>query len=110
MTKLGVISTVAVWWRPVEVEGYSMLPAYLPGEQVWARRRLRPPRVGEVVVARDPQRPGHFILKRVASVCAAGIDVRGDNAGASTDSRAFGLVARRDVLYVVPRSRRTVKE
>jgi hypothetical protein len=85
-----------------------MLPAYLPGEKLWARRRLWAPRVGEVVVARDPQRPGQFIVKRVAAVSGAGIDLRGDNSGASTDSRDYGLVARRDVLYVVPRSRPTV--
>ena len=87
-----------------------MLPTYLPGEEIWARRLWRTPRVGEVVVARDPRRPGQWLIKRVAHVSAAGIELRGDNSEASTDSRDFGLVGRRDVFYVVPHSRRTVKE
>jgi len=110
MARRSVISALSAAWRPVEVEGYSMLPTFVPGEKLWARRLWRTPRVGEVVVARDPQRPGQWIIKRVAQVSAAGIELRGDNSEASTDSRDFGLVERRDVLYVVPHSRRTVKE
>lgn len=108
MTTHGVTLVVARWWRPVTVEGYSMLPTYLPGEEIWARRLRRAPRVGEVVVARDGRRPGHWIIKRVVAVSPAGVNLRGDNSEASTDSRDFGLVALRDVIYVVPHSGRTV--
>lgn len=54
---------------------------------VW---RLKP---GQVVVLEDPRRPGRFMVKRVFAVGPGGVDVRGDNPLASTDSRHFGPVA-----------------
>ena len=46
-----------------------MEPAYRDGDRVLVNRlayRLRPPRVGDVVVLRDPERTGKHLLKRVA--------------------------------------------
>ena len=50
-----------------------MEPAYRDGDRVLVNRlayRLRPPRVGDVVVLRDPERAGKHLLKRVG--CGAG--------------------------------------
>ena len=68
-----------------------MAPALLPGDRllVVAGRRARP---GDVVAVLDPRRPDRIIVKRVAAVGPQGVTVVGDNAAASTDSRAFGPV------------------
>jgi nickel-type superoxide dismutase maturation protease len=61
-----------------------------------ARTRLR---VGDVVVARRPDRPELEIIKRIQSIDADGAVVLvGDNPGASTDSRQFGAVARDHIV------------
>ncbi len=93
--------------RRVTVEGHSMAPTYRPGERLTALRRWRRVRRGDVVVVRDPRDPSRWLLKRCVGRVGALLDLRGDNAAASTDSRAFGLVPSRDVAYVVlaPRPR-----
>jgi nickel-type superoxide dismutase maturation protease len=61
-----------------------------------ARTRLR---VGDVVVARRPDRPEFEIIKRIQSIDADGsVVLIGDNPGASTDSRQFGAVARDQIV------------
>ncbi len=56
-------------------------------------------RVGDVVVARRPDRPELEIIKRIASIDDAGaIFLTGDNPAASTDSRQFGAVTRAHIL------------
>ena len=80
----------------VTVDGDSMRPALLPGDRLLVLRRR--PRVGEVVVLRDPRVPGRIMVKRVHAVLPEGLDVRGDNPAASTDSRTFGPVAPRLVI------------
>jgi signal peptidase I len=86
--------------RRVEVAGTSMVPTFRPGDRlvVLARPFGLPawPRVGDVVAVADPRLPERILVKRVAAVdrAAGTVDVRGDAAGASTDSREFGPVAR----------------
>jgi signal peptidase I len=77
-----------------------MMPTYRPGERLTALRRWRPVRVGDVVVVRDP-RDGRWLLKRCVAKSHFQLDLRGDNAAASTDSRDFGLVPSRAVAYLV---------
>lgn len=76
----------------VRVGGPSMLPGFAPGERLVVSRWARwgP---GSVVALPDPRDPGRMLVKRVHSVGPGAVDVRGDNAGASTDSRTFGPVA-----------------
>ena len=98
-----------------EVEGRSMLRAYAPGDRLLIERlsyRLRAPRVGEVVVARQPGSTGRLDLKRVAAgpgalVTVAGAERRlgsdewfllGDNLSESSDSRQLGPVSKRDIV------------
>jgi signal peptidase I len=88
-------------FRRVAVDGHSMMPTYLPGERLTAIRRWRPVRVGDVVVVRDPRDRGRWLLKRCVGRKGHQLDLRGDNAGVSTDSRDFGLVRSRDVAWIV---------
>lgn len=78
-----------------------MMPTFLPGEVLTALRRWRRVRPGDVVVVRDPRDAERWLLKRCTGRSGTMLDLRGDNAGASTDSRAFGLVPSRDVAYIV---------
>ncbi|HVB51254.1 MAG TPA: S26 family signal peptidase [Acidimicrobiales bacterium] len=87
--------------RRVTVEGSSMAPTYLPGERLTAFRRWRRVRLGDVVVVRDPRNPSRWLLKRCVERVGSLLDLRGDNAQASTDSRDFGLVPSRDAIYIV---------
>jgi signal peptidase I len=85
----------------VIVEGTSMEPTYVPGERITALRRWRPIRIGDVVLLRDPRNANRWLLKRCVGRVGRRLDLRGDNAAASTDSRDFGLVDVRDVAYIV---------
>ncbi len=88
----------------VEVVGMSMAPALLPGDRLlvlrWPRLVAPWPFAGEVVALRDPRRPARVLVKRVGTVDrhAATVEVLGDDASASTDSRSFGPVPRSLVL------------
>lgn len=77
--------------RRVAVVGDSMRPTLEPGDRVLAVRGPRPRR-GDLVVVRDPRFPERLVVKRVSAVGPAGVEVLGDNAPASTDSRSFGPV------------------
>lgn len=68
-----------------------MLPAFRPGDRlvVVPFGGIAP---GQVVAVRDPRRADRILVKRVRAVLAEGYDLRGDNEGASTDSRHFGPV------------------
>jgi signal peptidase I len=76
----------------VEVRGRSMAPRLLPGDRLVAIRLTRAPRVGEIVLAPDPRSQRRELVKRVAAVGPDGIELRGDNVAATTDSAAFGQV------------------
>ena len=90
--------------RRVEVVGGSMAPALQPGDRLLVvRRPFGPPAwpaVGDVVAVADPREPGRLLVKRVAEVdvSAGTVDLRGDAAHASTDSRTFGPVPRTSLL------------
>jgi nickel-type superoxide dismutase maturation protease len=74
-----------------------MRPTLTAGDRlvVLRHRRYRP---GDVVALVDPREPTRTIVKRIAAIDDDGIVVLGDNADASTDSRAFGPVAHDAVL------------
>jgi nickel-type superoxide dismutase maturation protease len=98
---IGLLAGAAVIARrqldAVVVVGESMLPELRPGDRLvvesWTFAR-RTPRAGEVVLAADPRRPQRELIKRIASVDASGgwVQVAGDAADASTDSRVFGAL------------------
>ena len=78
-----------------------MAPRLPPGALVVARPidGTTTLRVGDVVVARRPDRPELEIIKRIAAIDAGGaIFLAGDNPASSTDSRQFGAVPRDLIL------------
>ncbi len=87
--------------RRVIVRGWSMTPTLVPGERVLFDRiayQAGPPRIGDIVLARHPARPGVRMIKRVAEQERDGYVLLGDNSEASTDSRRLGLFRREDIL------------
>jgi len=63
-----------------------MLPSLKPGRIVLAVRSRRL-KVGDIVIVRHA---GLEKIKRITQIDASKVFVRGDNSGASTDSRYFG--------------------
>jgi nickel-type superoxide dismutase maturation protease len=97
----------------VRVTGASMEPTLADGDRLLCRdlTAARPPREGDVVVARRPDRPALLVVKRVVRREPGGWWLEGDNAAASDDSRVFGpvpdaLVLGRAVVRWWPRPRR----
>ncbi len=80
--------------RRLEVTGESMTPTLQPGDRVLVVAGLGPLRpairTGDLVALADPGAPARVMVKRVAATSGGRVDVRGDNAAASTDSRHFG--------------------
>jgi hypothetical protein len=60
-----------------------------------------PLQVGDVVLARRPDRPEEETLKRIAALDGDRLELLGDNAADSWDSRRFGPVNRAAVIAVV---------
>lgn len=129
MSAAAVAMVVAAGWaflryRPsrVAIEGPSMAPTLLPGDQVLVVTP-RFYRTGDVVVVEHPGRPGYEMVKRLRGLPGDRIGERilapdeywieGDFDQASTDSRQFGpvtgaeLKARVVVIYL-PTDRRSV--
>ena len=73
-----------------------MSPALIPGDRLLVVRTRRVRR-GDLVAVLDPRERSRTIVKRVDLVEGDAVTVIGDNSGASTDSRVFGPVHRRDV-------------
>jgi nickel-type superoxide dismutase maturation protease len=90
------------WIARVAVEGRSMEPALEPGDWLLVdpdAYRDRAPRTGDLVLAPDPREPERLLIKRVASVDDDGdLELSGDAAEASTDSRTFGAIDAATVL------------
>jgi signal peptidase I len=110
------------------IQDRSMLPALVPGDRLLVSAlslRLCPPRTGDLVVFRDPERSGRLAIKRVAGLPGqpapwsagqpfstgrggeAGAAERlardelllaGDNLLESRDSRAYGPLSRRRLI------------
>lgn len=84
-----------------EVQGRSMLPALAPGDYVivdYGAYRQAAPRLGDVVLLRDPRDPRREVVKRIRRVASDHVWVEGDNPAASTDSRTYGHVSSENVL------------
>jgi len=80
-----------------------MEPGYHAGDRVLVNRvayLFLQPRPGDVVVLRDPELGGRYLLKRIASGDSAdgSVYVTGDNAIDSRDSRHFGPVPRSAIV------------
>ncbi len=82
----------------VAVAGRSMEPALRDGDWILVTTLGGPPRVGEIVLAKDPRQPERLVLKRVAAVENGAFVLLGDRPEESTDSRVFGPVPHEDIL------------
>jgi nickel-type superoxide dismutase maturation protease len=75
-----------------------MEPTLREGDWIVVSTFARHPRVGEIVLVRDPRDAERLILKRVAGVADGACTVLGDRPDESTDSRTFGPVPLGNVL------------
>jgi nickel-type superoxide dismutase maturation protease len=75
-----------------------MEPALRAGDWIVVSSISRPPRVGEIVLVRDPRDPQYLMLKRVAAVADGACTLLGDRPEESTDSRTFGPVPLGNVI------------
>lgn len=95
-----------VWWllrrrKRLRVAGESMSPLLQPGQEIlinpYAYRHTRP-QPGDLVVALHPLQPDLTLIKWMVYGDEQGCFLKGINSAASTDSRAFGLVAWNSIL------------
>lgn len=97
--------------RRVTVNGGSMTPTLAAGERLLIDRLAYVrdlPQRGDIVMATHPLKPELRMVKRLTGLPGDKVEERtlkrgeywvlGDNAGASTDSRAFGPVRARHLL------------
>ena len=75
-----------------------MEPTLWAGDWIVVSATSRPPRVGEIVLVRDPRNPENLMLKRVFAVADGACTLLGDRLEESTDSRTFGPVPLANVL------------
>jgi SOS-response transcriptional repressor LexA len=83
-----------------------MEPALVDGDDILAIRPWRAVHPGDIVVLLDPRDSTRWLVKRVQEREGEWVELRGDNAEASTDSRHFGPrpVAELKYIAVFPRS------
>lgn len=98
----------ADWWEELayisgfreifKVEGDSMLPALKDGDLVLINPSAEF-EIGDIVLARHPFKQSVKIIKRVAEILEGEKYILlGDNSDESSDSRAFGSIAAKDIL------------
>ncbi len=97
-----VVALARVRPRRVVVEGRRWAPTLAPGDRRLVTRS-RGVHAGDGVAGRDPRDARRVLVKRVAAVLDREVVLRGDNQGASTDSRDFGTVPLSAVLGRVVR-------
>jgi len=90
------------WESRVAVEGHSMDPTLLDGDWLLVdpdAHRRRAPKVGELVVARDPRVTQRMLVKRVVAIDGDGrLTLAGDHAAHAADGTRIGTVESAAIL------------
>ncbi len=90
------------WESRVAVEGHSMEPTLFAGDWLLVdpgAYQRRPPRAGELAVARDPRSANRVIVKRViASEADQRLTLAGDHPAHADDAERIGAVEQSAVL------------
>jgi signal peptidase I len=89
--------------RRFAVSDSSMEPALRHGDWLMARRLLRPPHPGDIVIFRNDRMPDRWLIKRVSENRPDGTAiVLGDNLQmSSADSRMLGPIPHRSIRWKV---------
>lgn len=83
-----------------KISGNSMAPTLSSGEIILVNRLaylFTNPKSSDVVAVRDP-RDNKILIKRITKKERTKYFVQGDNKLASTDSRVFGWIEKRDII------------
>lgn len=90
------------------ISGHSMEPTFWEGQTLLVSGVpyfLKQPKVGDVVVIKDPQGPsissgeaGRLLLKRIDKRKENKYFVVGDNPKQSTDSKDFGWITKKEII------------
>ncbi len=80
-----------------KVEGSSMQPQLKAGDLIFLLKTQNL-KVGQIAIAKRPDRPNLLVIKRVKAVTKNGYWLEGDNQSESDDSRIFGEVENELVL------------
>jgi nickel-type superoxide dismutase maturation protease len=100
---IAVIGRVGKSWEArVAVRGHSMEPTLFDGDWLLVDPdsfMRRAPRVGQLVVARDPRERGRVVVKRVATIDGTGgLTLAGDHPAHTDDGESIGTVEGSAVL------------
>lgn len=90
--------------RFVYVTGKSMEPTLVEGQYLLcntSRKAIKNIKIGDIIVAKRPDRSDRRIIKRVTRIFEDAYFVIGDNKAHSTDSRDFGAISKKDVFGVI---------
>jgi nickel-type superoxide dismutase maturation protease len=106
LVSVGIVAVVGRLGRDFEarvaVRGHSMEPTLVDGDWLLVDPdiyRGRAPKVGEIVVARDPRESNRVIVKRVAGVASDGaVTLTGDHPAHDADGSAIGAVSPAAIL------------
>ena len=82
------------------ISGDSMMPRLKSGQSVLVNRLsylFTKPKIGDVVALKDP-RDKKILIKRISEIKIGQCFVLGDNKKASTDSRTFGWIRKKDII------------
>ena len=80
-----------------KVEGSSMMPQLKAGDLIFLLKTQKL-KVGQIAIAKRPDRQNLLVIKRVKAVTKNGYWLEGDNSSESDDSRIFGEVDKGLVL------------